>query len=106
MNAVESWPTPDASRAELDLWWRRNAIVWLCTGCGLVHVRIALDAPRALKKSPRCAACADDKPHEAPPVRNGPSIVCNGCGVIRVPVGVLLCEQCTACMEARCQDPT
>lgn len=32
--------------------------------------------------------------HEAPPGDKGPSIVCNACGVVRVPWNKLLCASC------------
>jgi hypothetical protein len=32
--------------------------------------------------------------HEAPPVENGPSILCNACGVIRVRLGKPICAGC------------
>jgi hypothetical protein len=38
--------------------------------------------------------------HEAPPVDNGPSLVCNACGVVRVPLFKPFCEGCTREMLA------
>lgn len=38
--------------------------------------------------------------HEAPEVENGPSIVCNACGVIRVSLFTPFCKGCKSMMEA------
>jgi hypothetical protein len=38
--------------------------------------------------------CPVPIPHEAPPIANGPSIVCNACGVIRVKFTTPFCREC------------
>lgn len=38
--------------------------------------------------------------HEAPEVENGPSIVCNACGVIRVSLFTPFCKGCKSMMKA------
>lgn len=38
--------------------------------------------------------------HEAPAVENGPSLVCNACGVIRVPLFKPFCKKCMAAIGA------
>lgn len=35
--------------------------------------------------------------HEAPPFTNGPSIMCNGCGIVRVPMFKPFCNRCMQC---------
>lgn len=38
--------------------------------------------------------------HEAPPVENGPSLVCNACGVVRVKMTTPFCRGCLAAIAA------
>ncbi|XXX79228.1 hypothetical protein WMF30_10680 [Sorangium sp. So ce134] len=38
--------------------------------------------------------------HEAPPVANGPSPVCNACGKVRVPLFTPFCKGCLGAMAA------
>jgi hypothetical protein len=40
----------------------------------------------------------EDVPHEAPPVANGPSIVCSACGDVRVPMTKPFCNGCMGMM--------
>lgn len=61
------FPGPDATRAEIDEWLRQNGVLW---------------------------ETGERIEHEAPPVANGPSIVCNACGVVRLPLGKVLCRRC------------
>lgn len=63
------WPSPDATRAEVDSFY-------------------AAHTPKN-----------EDKPHEAPKVANGPSVVCNGCGEVRVPLGKPFCNGCQRGLE-------
>ena len=44
-------------------------------------------------------------PHEAPPVENGPSLVCNACGVVRVSMLTPFCKSCLASLAAAGIDP-
>ncbi len=43
-------------------------------------------------------ALAEGVPHEAPRVENGPSIVCNACEVVRVPITKPFCNGCMRVM--------
>lgn len=38
--------------------------------------------------------------HEAPEVSNGPSIVCNACGIVRVSLLTPFCRACRASLKA------
>lgn len=47
------------------------------------------------------AAHAPPEPeHEAPPVQNGPSLMCNACGKVRVKLFTPFCKGCLRAMEA------
>lgn len=35
-------------------------------------------------------------PHEVPPCENGPSLMCNACGVVRVALSTPFCRGCMA----------
>lgn len=67
------FPGPDATRAEIDAWYKANT-----------------PAPPQ----------SDGIPHEAPKVENGPSLVCNACGVVRVSLFTPFCKGCTAQINA------
>ena len=44
---------------------------------------------------------APEPPHEVPPMRNGPSPMCNACGVVRINIlAGPFCKECTEQMQA------
>jgi hypothetical protein len=43
--------------------------------------------------------------HEAPPVENGPSLVCNACGIVRVALATPFCKVCLSHFDAAGVDP-
>ncbi len=65
---METFPPADASRAEIGVWYAANA------------------PPPEPEPQPQ---------HEAPEVSNGPSLVCNACGVIRVSLMTPFCKTCS-----------
>jgi HAD superfamily hydrolase (TIGR01662 family) len=68
---VGQFPGPDASRADIDTWRRAQG-----------------------------GAAPMGREHEAPPVENGPSPVCNACGLVRVSLLAPFCQECTNGMQA------
>ncbi len=59
------FPSPDAPYSEIQAWYR--------------------------------AAAGETEPkieHEAPPVENGPSLMCNACGKVRVGLWTPFCKTC------------
>lgn len=73
MSTTLVFPGPDATHAEVDAWYKANT-----------------PAPDQ----------SDDIPHEAPEVENGPSLVCNACGVVRVALTTPFCKGCTDQIKA------
>lgn len=55
--------------------------------------RDEVDAWRAAREPP------PEPEHEAPPVENGPSLVCNACGVVRVKLFTPFCKGCMRAMS-------
>lgn len=44
---------------------------------------------------------APEAPHEVPPMSNGPSLMCNACGVVRINIlAGPFCKGCTEQMQA------
>ena len=61
------FPPADATREEVDAWRREHAPT----------------------------PSLDDPEHEAPPIENGPSLMCNACGVVRINIfNGLFCKGC------------
>ena len=68
MPEPKRWPGPDAPRTEVDAF-------------------LAANTPPV----------SEEPAHEAPPVENGPSIVCSACGVVRIKLlGPPFCVGCQA----------
>ncbi len=67
-NAKLPFPEHGATRAEIDAWLKANA-----------------PTPPP----------SDEPAHEAPPVENGPSLMCNACGLVRVGMFTPFCKGCT-----------
>jgi len=66
-NSIQ-WPDPNATYSEIRAFYESNQ--WHPTEPG------------------------DEIQHEAPEVENGPSIVCNACGVVRVALDTPFCKSC------------
>ncbi len=75
--AMNKFPSPNATREEVAAWLKEHGA-----------------APR-----PSCIQ-SEDPPHEAPPVENGPSLMCNACGKVRVSMLKPFCNGCMRVMEA------
>lgn len=56
--------------------------------------RAEVDAWLAQNKPP------PEPPHEAPPVENGPSLMCNACQLVRVKLFTPFCKGCLRTLEA------
>lgn len=67
MTTKIEWPGPDATHSEVQTFLR-------------AHVQWTPRGP--------------EPEHEAPPVENGPSIVCAACSIVRVHIGKPLCNAC------------
>lgn len=65
-----NWPGPDATMAEIDAFYAAH------------------------KPEPPYGLAENGQPHEAPQVENGPSIVCNACQKVRIPITVAFCKTC------------
>ena len=72
-----TFPPPNATRKEVDVWVKEHG---------------ATEPPLYLS--------VGNVPHEAPPVENGPSLVCNACGVVRVSMNKPFCNGCMNAMAA------
>jgi hypothetical protein len=99
---VSLFPPPDATRAEIDAWYRKHDPTMddPCYTCGHERRGHGVDAG-----DPGCD-CHDCKcdgfeaiEHEAPKVLNGPSLVCNACGKVRVCLNTPFCKRCSATIE-------
>lgn len=71
-----TFPPPDATREEVTTWRRENGVIKKAEGEG-GEVR-----------------------HEAPAVENGPSLMCNACGLVRVSMIKPFCNGCMRTMAA------
>lgn len=49
----------------------------------------------------RANAPPPEPPHEAPEVENGPSLMCNACGIVRVGMYTPFCKGCLAQIESQ-----
>lgn len=71
------FPPPDATREEVAAWIKERGV-----------------------SKPTSCMRAEEVPHEAPPVANGPSLMCNACGKVRVSMIKPFCNGCMRGMEA------
>lgn len=89
---MNPFPHPDATMAEIAAWFLANDPRWseVCAWCD--HAR--RDHLPASRKA-GSGACDEFTEHEAPPMENGPSIVCNACGKVRINMFVApFCKRC------------
>ena len=91
--SADYYPPPNAGRAVVDAWYADHA------PCECSHFRM-LHAPRCRVEGCRCQAFEEPRPHEAPPMANGPNIVCSACGLIRIDFrNGPFCKTCSAQIE-------
>ena len=95
-------------KAHLKLGGRIYLVTWVpaCATCGRAHVLTGIsfpgaDASRAEIDAWRAAhippPAAEEPQHEAPPIANGPSLMCNACGEVRI--NIFNGPFCKSCAE-------
>lgn len=72
---MTTWPSPDATHEEVEAFVRKNA--------------------------PTTPVVSSTEPaHEVPPMENGPSAMCNACGLVRVSLFTTFCKACAGELAA------
>lgn len=99
MNHYE-WPSPDATRAEVDLFVAQHAEVKFavidCNGCGNpVGYVLGVDSVPLDEDETLCRTCFGKyRDERSKAVANGPTVVCCACGVAIPAMGTPLCAVC------------
>lgn len=79
-----NWPDPNATRADID---------------DFVRVNEPEPKPEAAPWGMADLGGGTMVPHEAPPIENGPSVVCAACGIVRIKIlGAPFCKTCRSMM--------